>query len=115
VSSLIIPESGYHAIIQPQLEEFIMEYRGLRIAKDILFKTFLIGYLVIIASWVLFTLSRGYWEDMILRIWHLQNPAYIELITISFFAMAKFVLIFYALVPALAICWTLRKLEKKSL
>jgi hypothetical protein len=92
-----------------------MEYRGLRIAKSILLRFFVLGYLLLIVAWLLWLGMRDQLLALSTTTWHIQNPAFLETATLGFFAMAKFVLIFYGLVPALAICWTLKKLEKKPL
>lgn len=92
-----------------------MEYRGLRIAKDILLRMFVIGYLLLIVAWLLWVGAKDQWLSLFNTTWHFRNPAFVEAVTLGFFAMAKFVLWFYALIPALAICWTLRKLDKKSI
>lgn len=91
-----------------------VEYRGLRIAKDILFRIFIIGYLFLIVAWLLWVGAKEQWMSLFTTTWHFSNPAFIDMVTMGFFALAKFVLLFYALIPALAICWTLRKLDKKG-
>jgi hypothetical protein len=50
------------------------------------------------------------WAMTILQIGHKE---WLEPMVLVFFAMAKFVLIFYVLVPAIAIRWTVCALEKK--
>ena len=89
-----------------------MQYHGLRIAKSILLKTFFIGYTFLIASWLILIPFKSQWYGLAMAQWQIHNTDFLDLLTIGFFALAKFVLIFYALVPALAICWTLKKLEK---
>ena len=97
------------------MEERIVEYRGLKIAKDILLNTFLIGYGFIILFWAVTAPFKTFWMGFINVFWHINNPAVIDTVIVCFFALAKLILIFYALVPAMAICWTLKKLEKKRI
>ena len=88
-----------------------MAARGLPLAQDILLRLFVIGYLVLIISWFLWVGTKEYWMTVFAN-WHFSNWAFMEMMTLCFFAMAKFVLLFYALIPALAICWTLKKWRK---
>ena len=92
-----------------------MEYCGLRIAKSILFRIFGIGYGILILSWLLLLPMKAHWYGLIATQWQIHNTEFLDIVVVSFFTLAKFVLIFYALVPALAICWTLRTLEKNKL
>lgn len=92
-----------------------MEYRGLRIAKDILLNAFWIGFGMIIVFWLIYTMGRPLWLSMVVQWWHITNLDFINMLVAAFFTLAKFVMFFYILMPALAICWTLRKLEKKSI
>lgn len=89
-----------------------MEHHGLRIAKDILFRIFVIGYLFLTVAWLLWIGTKEQWFALFNTTWHFSNPALIDAVVLCFFALGKFVLWFYALIPALAICWTLRKLDK---
>lgn len=89
-------------------------YAGLRIAKGILFRVFVVGYVFLILSWILLSLTKPYWVMCVSKYWHIPNPAFWDVMIISFFGMAKFLLFFYALIPAIAICWMLRKLDKQN-
>jgi hypothetical protein len=91
-----------------------MEYRGLRIARDILFRVFIIGYGIIVLAWLLFMGFRGQWEALFLNQWHVAKPELLDVFTLAYFTLAKFVLLMYALVPAIAIHLTIRKWEKKT-
>jgi hypothetical protein len=92
-----------------------VQYRGLKIAKDILYNIFWIGYLFIILSWLLYVTVTPFLMEMMVTKWHMGDPAFIQMLTLGMFALAKFVLYFYVLIPALAISWTLKKLEKKPI
>lgn len=89
-----------------------MRYQGLRVTADILFRTFWIGFGFLILSWLWFMLGHQYWYHLLVNQWQLGSPEFLNMLVIGFFAMAKFVLFFYVLIPALAIRWTLRKLDK---
>jgi hypothetical protein len=88
--------------------------RGLQIANDILFRIFWIGFGFYLISLLLFLPFKAHWYAMLTLIWQISNTGFLDMVTISFFALVKFVLIFYVLVPALAIRWTLCRLEKKA-
>ena len=92
-----------------------MENKGLKIAKDILMNTFLIGYAFIIVFSLIYFEVKSYWMNLIVGFWHINDTNFIDRLVVSFFGLAKFVLIFYVLVPALAINWTLKKLKKNML
>src|SRR5690242_18759523 len=96
-------------------EVIVMEYRGLKIAKDILFNIFLIGYSFLIIAWFVYSMIKEpVMHSPLLANWHISNQ-FLDTITVCFFSLAKFVLWFYVFVPALAICWTLKKLEQKKI
>lgn len=65
-------------------------------------------------SWLLYLLGHDQWYQFFIAKWRIGNPEFLDLLTIGFFAMAKFVLFFYVLIPALAIRWTVHKLEKSG-
>ncbi|HEY9745609.1 MAG TPA: hypothetical protein V6C99_05275 [Oculatellaceae cyanobacterium] len=92
----------------------MMAYQGLRIARSILFRVFLIGFLFLILAWFCLIFGKAYWTDLLMVKWHIGNPALIDILIIAFFALAKFVLFFYVLIPAIAISWTLCKLDKQQ-
>lgn len=92
-----------------------MRYQGLRITADILFRVFWIGFAFLMLAWLWFMLMHQYWYHLLVNQWQLGSSEFLNMLVISFFAMAKFVLFFYVLIPALAIRWTLRKLDKNPL
>ena len=89
-----------------------MRYQGLRIASSILFRTFAVGFIFLILAWLWFILGHNFWYQYLIAPWHLGSPEFMNLLVLGFFATAKFVLFFYVLIPAIAIRWTLRKLDK---
>lgn len=93
-----------------------MEYRGLRIAKSILFRIFLLGYGLLIIGWLwlAYLFTHESLLSWLMPEWPLHKE-FLWLLTLSIFAAAKFVLFFLVLIPAIAILWTLRHLEKKPL
>ena len=91
-----------------------MEYRHLRIAKELLFKLFWVQLAFLLLAWVLYSLCKDtlYPWIMLQSGIHI-SPDYLAKSIIVFFGLGKFILYCVYLVPAIAIHWTLRKLEKK--
>ena len=92
--------------------ETSLQYRGLRIASDILFRVFGIGYLVLVLAWLLFISFRDQWQALFVSQWHLGSADLMITLTMAYFTVAKLVLLMFALVPAIAIRLTVRKWEK---
>lgn len=91
-----------------------MHYPKLKLTANILFRVFWLGFAFLILAWLWFILGHQFWYQYLLAPWHLGSPEFIDTITLLFFAMAKFVLFFYVLIPAIAIRWTVCKLEKQA-
>lgn len=93
-----------------------MEYRGLRIAKKLLFKLFWVQLAFLLVAWLLYALGKDSFYPWILAQFGMHMPSE-ELAhwILLFFGLGKFILYCGYLVPAIAICWTLRCLEKKPL
>lgn len=91
-----------------------MEYRGLRIAKTLLFRLFWVQLIFLLLAWALYAVGKDSlypWIFAYFKI-HIDSNELAKSILI-FFGIGKFVLYCVYLVPAIAICWTLRHLEKK--
>jgi hypothetical protein len=90
-----------------------MEYRGLHIAKILLFRLFWVQLIFLLLAWVLYALGKDTLYPWILTClgFHINSEELAKSILI-FFGLGKFVLYCVYLVPAIAICWTLRQLEK---
>lgn len=93
-----------------------MEYRGLRIAKKLLFKLFWVQLAFLLLAWLIYTIGKDSFYPWILTQsgMHISSEELAHWILI-FFGLGKFILYCVYLVPAIAICWTLRALEKKPL
>ncbi|MBX2860415.1 MAG: hypothetical protein KTR14_04225 [Vampirovibrio sp.] len=88
-----------------------LAHPNLHLAAQILFRTFLIGFVLMLISWCLFVTFKPVWMDLMLFKWQLGNPELLEGIILTFYLVAKFFLFFFCLIPSLAIRWTLKKLE----
>ena len=93
-----------------------MEYRGLRIAKVLLFRLFWVQLIFLLLSWILYILGKDTFSPWVLAYSGIHmNPEDLTKSILVFFALGKFILYCVYLVPGIAVCWTLNKLEKKSL
>jgi len=84
----------------------------IRVVRDALFRTFLIGvifgllYVCVYFGW------RGYWNNLVVVRWALIDQTSLGILTLSFFGLIRFYLVFILLAPALALHWTLKRLER---
>jgi len=91
-----------------------MTLETLKILRSILLKSFLIGYVLMLVTWAMYFLWRGNWEMLMVDQWHLIDRSTLEIIIVSLYSLAKFYFLFCILVPALAIHWVIKGLEKKA-
>ncbi len=84
----------------------------IRVIRDVLFRTFLIGvffglfYVCIYFGW------RDYWDNLLVVRWALIDQKSLGILTLSFLGLIRFYLVFLLLAPALALHWTLKRLER---
>ena len=84
----------------------------IRVIRDVLFRTFLIGvafgllYVCIYYGW------RDYWDDLMVVRWALIDKESLDVLTLSFFGLVRFYLVFILLAPTLALHWTLKRLAR---
>lgn len=87
---------------------------SIRVIRDIFFRTFLIGvvfgllYVCIYFGW------RDYWDDLVVVRWALIDQKSLGILTLSFFGLIRFYLVFVLLAPTLALHWTLKRLERRT-
>jgi hypothetical protein len=85
---------------------------SIRIIRDVLFRTFLIGvafglfYVCIYFGW------RDYWDNLVVVRWALVDQKSLDILTLSFLGLIRFYLVFILLAPALALHWTLKQRER---
>ena len=84
----------------------------IRVIRDALFRTFFIGlifglfYVCVYYGW------RDFWDGLIVARWALIEQKSLDVLTMSFFGLIRFYLVFILLAPALALHWTLKLLER---
>lgn len=90
-----------------------MNIENLRIVRNILFRTFLSG-LIIVILFAVATMSL--WDFMIAMAnqWFHTTEAVLTPIVIKFFVDIRFYLVFVILAPALGIHWTIKKEESRA-
>ena len=84
----------------------------IRVIRDSLFRTFLIGlifgllYVCVYYGW------RDHWDRLVVVRWALIDQKSLDVLTMSFFGLIRFYLVFILLAPALALHWTLKRLAR---
>ena len=82
----------------------------IRVIRNVLLRTFLIGvvfgllYVCIYFGW------RDYWDELVVVRFALIDQKTLETLTMGFFGLIRFYLVFILLTPALALHWTLKRL-----
>lgn len=93
-----------------------MEYRGLQIAKMLLFKLFWVQLAFVLIAWAIFSIGKNSFYPLLMHQFGIQmSSGLLTQTMLIFFGVAKFILYCVYLVPAIAIHWTLRCLEKRAL
>ena len=83
----------------------------IRVIRDALFRTFLIGVIFGLAYVCIYFGWRDYWDNLVVIRWALIDQKSLGILTLSFFGLIRFYLVFILLAPALALHWTLKRLE----
>jgi len=91
-----------------------MNYPKLYIAKKILLNAFFVGFIMNLIFAAIFFLGQNVWISWVSYMWHINDIEWFWKITVMWFSVAKFFLFYVLLIPALAICWTLKQLEKNK-
>lgn len=92
-----------------------MAYNGLRIARDVLFRGFLIGLLVLILASVVWLAGINVWTSLLVDQWHwFPDRTTLQMVMLIWIGFLKFCIFFYLMLPWLALHWTLKHLEKKA-
>jgi hypothetical protein len=84
----------------------------IRVIRDILFRTFLIGVFFGLLYACAFYGWRDYWGTLLVARWALIDQDSLNLLTLGFFGLIRFYLVFILLAPALALHWTLKRMER---
>jgi hypothetical protein len=80
---------------------------NLTVIRNILFKSFLIGYIILIFSALIFMFNVDYFADLANQMFGIERQYYLFAVMLIM-GMAKNVLFLAFLCPAIAIHWTLK-------
>jgi hypothetical protein len=80
----------------------------LRLLRNILLRSFVVGYVIILLSAVVTLMGWSTWMVMITQLYHTNEAAIVPLV-LAFFTAVKFFLVFALLTPGLALHWTLKR------
>lgn len=84
----------------------------IRIIRDVLLRTFVIGAVFTLLMAGIYYGGRAYWERLLVGRWELADQKSLNAIIVGFFAAIRFYLVFVVLTPALALHWTLKRLKE---
>ena len=84
-----------------------MNIENLRLARNILLRSALISYVILLLSALIWYHFAGTWMG-VSTTWYQVTPEKVNNLLIDFLSVAKFFAIFFLLVPGLAIHWTLK-------
>jgi hypothetical protein len=82
-----------------------------RIIRDIFFKTFLISLIAALLFAGVYFGWRARWIRIVVEQFQLIDEKSLNLVVMEFFMWIRFYLIFVLLAPALALHWTLKRLQ----
>ncbi len=84
----------------------------IQILRNILFRTFLISVVFALLMASVYYGRRDYWDSLIVNRWGLIDQSSLNVVAVSFFSLIRFYLVFLLLSPALALHWTLKRLDR---
>ncbi len=89
-----------------------MSYEILRLLRNILLRTFVIGFILALLLGLVTMTGWTTWMG-IASSWFHTTPETLTPIVLEFFVTIRFYLLFIVLAPALALHWTLRKEQNR--
>jgi len=89
-----------------------MNFEILRLIRNILLRSFVIGFAIALFLGLVMMAAWTTWMDMAGRWFHTDSATLTPLV-LKFFTEIRFFLLFVVLTPALAIHWTLKKDHKQ--
>jgi hypothetical protein len=84
----------------------------IQIFRNILFRTFLISVVFALLMASVYYGRRDSWDSLIVNRWGLIDQSSLNVVAVSFFSLIRFYLVFLLLSPALALHWTLKRLDR---
>jgi hypothetical protein len=82
-----------------------------RLIRDILLRTFLISLSIALLIVGIYYGGRHYWDNLMVGRLALIDQESLNVVVVGFFVLIRFYLIFILLAPALALHWTLKRLN----
>ena len=79
--------------------------------RNILLRTLIISLAFALLIAVIYYGGRSHWNTMIVDRWQLIDQPSLNLVITGFFMLIRFYLVFALLAPALALHWTLKRLD----
>jgi hypothetical protein len=86
-------------------------HETVRLIRDILLRTLLISLIIALLIVGIYYGGRRYWDNLMVVRLALIEQGSLNVIVVSFFVLIRFYLIFILLAPALALHWTLKRLN----
>lgn len=86
-------------------------HKTIRVIRDTLLRAFLIGLLFGLLYAGVYYGGRGYWDRLMVDRWRVVDEKSLHVLALSFLTLIRFYLVFVLLIPALALHWTLKRLE----
>lgn len=83
------------------------------IIEDIFFKTFIVGFILFIFSFIVYLLFNEQLIDVIMGLYGLKTET-VSIMFLSFYGFIKIFLVFGFFVPAIGIHWSRKNLAKKE-
>ena len=87
-------------------------HETVRLIRDILIRTFLISLIIALLIVGVYYGGRNYWDSLLVGRLALIDQDSLNMIVVSFFVLIRFHLLFILLAPALALHWTLKRLNR---
>lgn len=87
-------------------------YEILSLARNILLRAFVIGFLIVLLYNAFVFLGQEIWVNMLVGQMHIADRETLWEMLLFWNGVMRFFVIFILLVPALAIHWTLQSIEK---
>jgi hypothetical protein len=98
-------ENNHQQGVTPIMQETV------RLIRDILLRTFLISLIIALLIVGVYYGGRHYWDNLMVVRLALIDQEFLNVVVVGFFALIRFYLIFILLAPALALHWTLKRLN----
>ena len=86
-----------------------MSLESLRILRNILLRAFVIAAGITLLYGVATLLGWRTWSSLVTERWHLIDERTFGILTVAWFSVLRFIVVFGLLVPGLAIHWTLKR------